>query len=86
MACGKPVVGTRLNNGVDFVNEDGKIGRTVPPGDPVALAGALREVLDNRAKATQWGAAGKAKALAEFSLDQMTERMLGIYRIAVDGS
>jgi rhamnosyl/mannosyltransferase len=83
MACGKPVVSTRLNNGVDFVNEDGKTGLTVPPGDPAALAKALLEVLDERVKAAQWGAAGKAKALAEFPMEKMTDRILEIYRSAV---
>jgi rhamnosyl/mannosyltransferase len=83
MACGKPVVSTRLNNGVDFVNEDGKTGLTVPPGDPAALAKALLEVLDDRVKAAQWGAAGKAKALAEFPMEKMTDRILEIYRSAV---
>ncbi len=86
MACGKPVVSTRLNNGVDFVNEDGKTGRTVPPGDPVALAEALLEVLDDNSKASQWGAAGKSKAFSEYSSDKMAERIFQIYRTAINKS
>jgi rhamnosyl/mannosyltransferase len=82
MACGKPVVSTRLNNGVDFVNEHGKTGLTVQPGDPTALAGALSDLLDDEERARSLGANGRAKAQAEYSADKMAERILGIYRAA----
>jgi len=84
MASGKPVVSTRLNNGVDFVNEDGKTGITVQPGDPTALAGALSDLLDNEERARSLGANGRAKAQTEYSADKMAERILGIYRSAVN--
>jgi glycosyltransferase involved in cell wall biosynthesis len=83
MACGKPVVSTCLNNGVDFVNEHGKTGLTVQPGDPTALAGALSDLLDDEERARLLGANGRAKAQAEYSADKMAERILGIYRSAV---
>jgi glycosyltransferase involved in cell wall biosynthesis len=84
MACGKPVVSTRLNNGVDFVNEHGKTGITVQPGDPVALANALSNLLHDEKKAHMLGANGRAKAQTEYSADKMAERILGIYRSAVN--
>jgi glycosyltransferase involved in cell wall biosynthesis len=83
MASGKPVVSTRLNNGVDFVNEHGKTGLTVQPGDPVALANALSELLDDEAEARALGNNGRAKAQREYSADKMAERILEIYRSAV---
>ena len=84
MASGKPVVSTRLNNGVDFVNEHGKTGVTVQPGDPVALANALSNLLHDEEKAHMLGANGRAKAQTEYSADKMAERILGIYRSAVN--
>jgi glycosyltransferase involved in cell wall biosynthesis len=84
MACGKPVVSTRLNNGVDFVNEHEKTGLTVQPGDPVALANALSNLLHDEEKAHMLGANGRAKAQTEYSADKMAERILGIYRSAVN--
>ena len=83
MASGKPVVSTRLNNGVDFVNEHGKTGLTVKPGESAALADALSDLLNDESKARELGANGRAKAQAEYSADKMAERILGIYRAAI---
>ena len=82
MASGRPVVSTRLNNGVDFVNEHGKTGLTVQPRDPVALAAALLELLNDEAKARMMGAAGQIKAANEYSAGKMADKMLKIYRSA----
>jgi phosphatidylinositol alpha-mannosyltransferase len=54
----------------------------VAPGDPVALAGALRRVLTDASLAAQLTAAGEARA-AEFSMDRLAERYIALYeRIA----
>ena len=80
MASGKPVVSTRLNNGVDFVNEHGRTGLTVQPGDPVALVEALAELLNDESKARMLGAVGRDKAVKEYSARNMADRVLNIYR------
>ena len=82
MACGKPVVSTRLNNGVDFVNEHGKTGLTVQPGDSAALADALLELFNDEAKARMLGAAGRAKAVNDYTAEKMAASVLQIYRSA----
>ena len=58
MNAGTPVVATRVG-GIPDVVEDGVTGRLAPPGDPVALAAAVNEVLARRA---EMGAAGPARA------------------------
>lgn len=80
MAAGKPVVSTRLGNGVDLVNRDGETGLTVEPGDPAALASALGSLLDDPERAARLGRAGHERALAEYGLRQMVERTFEIYR------
>ena len=45
MACGKPVVCTQLNNGVNVVNVDGQTGFAVPVRDPLALGHCLARLL-----------------------------------------
>jgi glycosyltransferase involved in cell wall biosynthesis len=47
LGAGVPVVASRIG-GVPELIEDGRSGRLVPPGDPAALAGALRAVVTGR--------------------------------------
>jgi glycosyltransferase involved in cell wall biosynthesis len=58
MNAGTPVVATRVG-GLAEVVDDGVTGRLVPPGDPGALAAAIREALAHR---DDWGAAGRERA------------------------
>jgi rhamnosyl/mannosyltransferase len=47
MACGIPVIGTRLPSGVPWVNREGESGLLVEPGDAAALAAAVRSMCDD---------------------------------------
>ncbi len=51
MAAGLPLVTTELGTGTSWVNQEGVTGRVVPPGDPVALAGAINALLAAPAQA-----------------------------------
>ncbi len=79
MALGRPVVATAVG-GMAEVVVDGETGRLVPPGDPVALAHALAEVLDDPARAAAWGEAGRRKAEAEFSMQAIADAIEAVYR------
>ena len=79
MACGKPVVNTRLASGVPFVSIDGETGITVPPGSPEAIAAAVNRLLDDPALRTAYGRAAMNRVQTEFSLDTMVRRTLEIY-------
>lgn len=79
MACGKPVVCTQLNNGVNFVNPDGVTGLTVPVGDPVALAQAIDRLGHDPDLRERLGRQAQAHALGGFSWGQMTQRHLQLY-------
>jgi glycosyltransferase involved in cell wall biosynthesis len=79
MACGRPCVATHVG-GVPEVVEHGRTGVLVPPRDPAALAGAINGLLADPETGRRMGEAGRARALREFSLERMTDRILDIYR------
>lgn len=83
MACGKPVVSTRLNNGVDYVNQHGVTGLTVPPGDVAALAEALNQLLAHADSRESFGVNARARANSEFSLEAMGQKTLALYKEAI---
>jgi glycosyltransferase involved in cell wall biosynthesis len=56
MAVGTPVVATRLGALAEII-QDGVNGRLVPPGDWRALAGAFREIVNDRGTLDRWRAA-----------------------------
>lgn len=80
MACGKPVINTRLRSGVPFVSIDGQTGITVPPCDSEALAHAIGLLLDHDDVRRRFGAAARRRAAEEFSVERMAARTLDLYR------
>jgi glycogen synthase len=82
MACGTPVVATRVG-GIPEVVVDGETGWLVPPGDEAALARALRGALADPALARRMGEAGRRRVEAHFSWDRIAERTLAVYRDAI---
>jgi glycosyltransferase involved in cell wall biosynthesis len=82
-ACAKPVVSTRLNNGVDFVNQDGITGYTVTPSSVDELAQALNKLLADPALRHKLGQQALQRALQEFSLEALRSKTLAVYEQAV---
>lgn len=78
MALGRPVV-TAKTPGVVEVVQDGKTGRLVPSGDAGALAGALGDLLKDRAAAKRLGVAGREAAEREYGEDQTAARQEELY-------
>lgn len=76
-AHGRPVVAG--GGGTVHAFRDGLTGLAVPPGDPAALARALRRILDDPALAVRMGGAARAFATATFDWErtvEVTERAL----------
>ncbi len=80
MASGKAVVSTALDNGVDFVNQNGITGMSVPPNNVEALAETVNYLLEHDDLRQQLGEAGRVRALTEFSLDKMGSSTLSLYK------
>ena len=80
MACGTPVVNTRLASGVPYVSPHGVSGLTVAPADPHALAQAISLLLDDPDLRCRLGDAGRRRVEEQFSAELMGDRTLELYR------
>lgn len=78
-AAGVPIVTSRAG-GLPEAVADGVTGLLTPPGDVAALGSALRRLLADPALRRQLGDAGRARILAEFSIDAMVAGNLAVYR------
>lgn len=79
MACGVPVVATDCG-GVSEALTDGVEGRVVPPRDPDALADAVLELWESPALRARMGQAGRATAMARFTLERQLGEFDALYR------
>ena len=78
MAMALPVVASDIGGLRDLV-EDGVTGLVVPSRDAEALAAALLRLLSNPDQAKQMGTAGRERTERDFTLDRMSDRVLGVY-------
>ena len=78
MARRVPVVASDVG-GIPEVVTDGVDGRLVPPGDPVALAGAIVELLRDPDLRRRLGDAGHATVAERFSIDAQVRRIQAVY-------
>lgn len=79
MLASLPVVATRVS-AVPEVVVDGETGALVEAGDAEGFASKLAELAGDPEHARRLGAAGRARALADFSVARMVERTLSVYR------
>ncbi|MDP3288911.1 MAG: glycosyltransferase [Methyloversatilis sp.] len=78
-AAAVPIVTCRAG-GLPEAVADGVSGLLIDPGDVAALTATLRRLLDDAPLRRRLGAAGRARILADFSVDAMVEGNLAIYR------
>jgi starch synthase len=78
MACGTAVVASRVG-GIPEVVDDGVTGLLVPPDDPAALAQALNALLRDPARSRAYGAAGRSRAVGEFSWTTVAAATTALY-------
>jgi glycosyltransferase involved in cell wall biosynthesis len=85
LASGVPVVASNVG-GIHEVVENDRTGTLVPPGDPVALANGIVDLLQDDDRRTRMGAAGRKRIVEEFSCQRAGELTLQLYRQIVDES
>jgi L-malate glycosyltransferase len=79
MACGKPVVATKVG-GIPEVVAEGETGFLVQPRDHEGMARALTSLLKDEALRTRMGEAGRARARVRFSAERMVQDTLRVYQ------
>jgi glycosyltransferase involved in cell wall biosynthesis len=85
MSCGVPVVASAVG-GLPEVVEDGVTGFLLAPGSSRALAAHLLYLAARPALRDAMGVAGRARAVAHFALDKMTDSYLALYETLRYGS
>ncbi len=81
MACGVPVIST---TGGALPEVVGDAGVLVPPEDSLALAAAIRDMLDNPAKAAELGQKGFRRVQQHFTWRRAAEKTVDAYRETID--
>jgi glycosyltransferase involved in cell wall biosynthesis len=77
-ACGRPIITTNTPGCRESLI-DGETGLLVPPGDPDALAAALRILVEDPTRRRHFGCAARRLAEQHFSEDAVAQRVLTLY-------
>jgi glycosyltransferase involved in cell wall biosynthesis len=86
MSCGTPIIASRAGALPEVVGEEQACGVLVEPGDPEAIASALRELLSSPERRAQMGAAGRQRALTRFSWTSVAQATTAVYAEAIEHS
>ncbi len=78
LACGLPVVGSRVG-GVPEIVRDGFTGLLVEPDSPDALANGVKKLLDSPEQRMEMGANCRRVAVEEYSLERQARRYIELY-------
>jgi len=78
-ACGRPIV-TTDSPGCREIVQDGLNGLLVPVRDAVALAAALRKLIEDPELRRRMGGKGREMAVAEFSVEKVVTETLAVYQ------
>ncbi len=78
MACGIPVVASSVGGLIDTV-VDGVTGFHVASRSPIALAGAVRSLLENNELRMHFGQAGRRRAVRRYGWNRIANDTLDVY-------
>jgi glycosyltransferase involved in cell wall biosynthesis len=86
MAFGKPVVTSKLGNGVDLVAGHGETGLTIPAGDPFLLSEGLLSLMECSQKYANFSVRAKERFEREFTSNIMSQRLDMLYQDVTSGA
>lgn len=79
MSCGKPVICSQLNNGVNEANLHGYTGLAVTPNDPTELAHAINHLASRPDEVSRLAKNARRHACTQYSLKNMGENCISVY-------
>ena len=80
MSTGTPVVATKIpESGVSWVNEDGVSGLNVEPGDPKALAEAIRTICEDPERYKGYSEQAQVRFSRLFAYSNMIDKIVRLY-------
>ena len=80
MSTGTPVVATKIpESGVSWVNEDGVSGLNVEPGDPKALAEAIRTICEDPERYKCYSEQAQVRFSRLFAYSNMIDKIVRLY-------
>jgi glycosyltransferase involved in cell wall biosynthesis len=82
MAMRIPVIGTNINQISDILSDNGLL---IPPGDSVAMAQAIGELIDNRELRINLGRKGLTAVSEYYTIDRLGERSQAFFREMIGG-
>lgn len=84
MACGLPVIASRIGGVVDVV-EDGKSGILFEPGNVHELASAMSKLLNDAELRQRLGDEARKRIVGNFSIDKIADEYLKLYKEVLNG-
>lgn len=85
MAARLPIVASRTG-GITEIVRHGATGWLVPPASPTELAGAIVSLLEDPRRRKEFGEAGRLLVESEFSVGALGDRVLEVYRDALEAT
>jgi len=85
MACQVPVIATTAGALPEVVKQ-GETGILVPPQDPHALAGAIKQLLADESMRRRMGGEGRKRVERQFSWAEAARQMLQVYEEVLSGA
>jgi glycosyltransferase involved in cell wall biosynthesis len=82
MSCGVPVISTTAGALPEVVGPDGEAGMLVPPGDPSALAGAIRRLMADDLLRQRMGEAARKRVESLFTWREAARKTVAVYEEA----
>lgn len=78
MKYGRAIIGSNLGGIAEIVEPD-KTGTLFPPGDDLALARLMKDLISSPERLARWGTEGKNRLISRFGREQFYEGLCTVY-------